>query len=47
MVLPAPDVCTAACTMRWCHAQMQWSALNSFIALLGYYAAAWLVDKPW
>ncbi len=27
--------------------QQKWSALNSFIALLGYYTAAWLIDKPW
>jgi hypothetical protein len=27
--------------------QQQWNVLNSFIALLGYYAAAALCDKPW
>ena len=27
--------------------QMQWTVLNSFIALTGYYTAAALVDKPW
>lgn len=27
--------------------KQQWSVLNSFIALSGYYSAAWLVDKPW
>eukprot|EP00877_Chromochloris_zofingiensis_P011664 jgi/Chrzof1/6751/Cz19g08020.t1 len=25
----------------------QWAVLNSAIALVGYWAAAWLVDKPW
>jgi Sugar (and other) transporter len=27
--------------------KQQWTVLNSFIALLGYYLAAALVDKPW
>lgn len=27
--------------------QQQWNVLNSFIALLGYYCAAALCDKPW
>ena len=27
--------------------QMQWTVLNSFIALTGYYTAAALIDKPW
>lgn len=27
--------------------KQQWNVLNSFIALLGYYAAAALCDKPW
>jgi hypothetical protein len=27
--------------------RLQWTALNSGIALLGYWAAAALVDKPW
>ena len=27
--------------------KQQWTVLNSFIALTGYYMAAWLVDKPW
>lgn len=27
--------------------KMQWTLLNSFIALLGYYASAFFVDKPW
>jgi len=27
--------------------KQQWNVLNSFISLLGYYCAAWLVDKPW
>ncbi|GAX74530.1 hypothetical protein CEUSTIGMA_g1979.t1 [Chlamydomonas eustigma] len=27
--------------------QQQWNVLNTFIALLGYYAAALLCDKPW
>ena len=26
---------------------MQWSALNSFVALTGYWTAAYLIDKPW
>ena len=29
------------------YVQMQWTVLNSFIALTGYYAAAALIDKPW
>lgn len=27
--------------------KQQWTVLNSFVALTGYYWAAWLVDKPW
>ena len=27
--------------------KLEWTALNSFIALLGYYAAATLMDSPW
>lgn len=27
--------------------KQQWTVLNNFIALLGYYAAAALVDKKW
>ena len=27
--------------------QMCWSAVNSFVALCGYYVAAALIDKPW
>jgi len=27
--------------------KQQWTVLNSFIALLGYYLAAFMVDKPW
>jgi hypothetical protein len=27
--------------------RMQWTVLNSAISLLGYWAAAALVDKPW
>ena len=26
---------------------MQWSALNSFVALTGYWTAGYLIDKPW
>jgi hypothetical protein len=26
---------------------LEWTLLNSFIALLGYYAAALTIDKPW
>ncbi|GFH15672.1 uncharacterized protein HaLaN_11941, partial [Haematococcus lacustris] len=27
--------------------KQQWTVLNGFIALLGYYAAAWIIDRKW
>lgn len=27
--------------------RMQWTLLNSFVSLVGYYCSAYFVDKPW
>ncbi len=44
-------LCMLACALFVLQATFfvaqQWTVLNSFIALLGYYAAAMLVDKVW
>lgn len=29
------------------YVKQQWTVLNAAVALMGYYCAAWLVDKSW
>ncbi len=43
--LPSPPLATLVQATPY--KKLQWSVLNSFIALLGDYCAAWLVDKSW
>lgn len=31
----------------WCCQVLGWTLLNSTVALVGYYVAAFTVDKPW